>query len=224
LLPDDLEPPDPDGLATLLDRCAPLRPCELAPEVQVFHGLDLMQVWQGAEALAGRTLPAPFWAYAWPAGAALARVLLDRAHDVARRRVLDLGCGGGVASLAAARAGARVVANDIDPWALATAVLAAERQGLPITTRLGDVTADLDFAARFDIILCADVEYDRRLPPALRPFLHAARAAGARVFLADAGRAYFAAAGLHHLATFEVAVPPDLEGARSRTARVFELP
>jgi predicted nicotinamide N-methyase len=219
--------PDPAALAALLDREAPLQPAPLCPEVQVFQGRELIAVWEAAERLAGGPLPAPFWAYPWPGGAALARVVLDAPERVRDRRVLDLGTGGGLAALAAARAGAaEVVANDIDPWALATARLAAARQRLELTTLHADLTAqdaaggELD---AYDVVLCADLYYERRTAPRLRALLERARRAGAEVLVADAGRAYFDPAGLVLLAEYDVAVPADVEGVERRLARVYRL-
>lgn len=63
-----------------------------------------MQVWEAAEKIAGQNLPAPFWAYPWAAGVGLARVVLDREAEFIGKTVLDVGSGGGVAALAAARA------------------------------------------------------------------------------------------------------------------------
>src|SRR5262245_10976783 len=63
---------------------------------------------------------APYWAYPWAGGAALARFLLDRPETVAGRRVLDLGAGSGLVGIAAAKAGAReVIAAEIDPHGIA---------------------------------------------------------------------------------------------------------
>ncbi len=203
---------------------APFGPAPLCPEVQVFQGASLLGVWQAAEALAGRALPAPFWAYAWAAGCALARVLLDEPGLVRGRRVLDFGCGGGVTALAAARAGAaEVVANDVDPWALATLALAAERQGLRVTPLLADLTRHARRAFAFDVVLCADLAYERGEAAPQRALLRAAREAGARVLAADAERAYFDADGLKLLAEYRVPVPRDLEGVNERIARVYEL-
>jgi predicted nicotinamide N-methyase len=217
--------PSHAALAKLLDDYAPLQPAPLCPEVQAFRADQLTVIWQAAERLAGRVMPAPFWAYPWPAGAALARVLLDHPDWVFGRRVLDLGAGGGVASVAAARAGAaNVVANDIDPWALSTARLAAERQGLEIEPLLADLTLDPVPPLDFDLLLCGDMAYERRVSPRLHGFLQRARTNGVRVLLADAGRAYFDADGLELLADYAVEVPFDLEGVDERTARVYELP
>lgn len=216
--------PSHAALAELLDAHAPLRPAPLCPELKVFRARQLIGIWEAAERLAGRPMPAPFWAYPWPGGAALARILLDRPFLARGRRVLDLGAGGGVSALAAAYAGAReVVANDIDPWAVGTARLAAERQGVHVTPLLGDLTEASDLP-EFDLLLCGDLAYERRSAPRLRAFLDRARRRGAAVMAADAGRAYFDADGLTHVAAFTVPVPQDLEGTERRTARVFAWP
>lgn len=140
--------PDSGALAILLDEYAPLGPAPLVPEVRVFQGRGLLELWGAAERLAGRAVPPPFWGYPWPGGIALARTVLDHPELVAGARVLDLGTGGGVAALAAKLAGAReVVANDRDPWAIATALLAAERQGLELTPLLADIAGGADRGA-----------------------------------------------------------------------------
>jgi predicted nicotinamide N-methyase len=216
-------PPDADALAALLDRHAPFGPAPLCPELGVFHATSLVGVWEAAEALAGRTLPSPFWAYPWPGGAALARVILDAPALVAGRTVLDIGAGGGIAALACARAGARrVVANDVDPWALAVTRLAAARQELHVETWQADLVARGDTGEPFDVVLCSELAYERAVAPAQRALLAAARAAGATLLLADAGRAYFQPDG-ELLAAFTLGVPHDLEGAAERTARVYRI-
>src|SRR4051812_38830939 len=52
----------------------------------------------------------PYWAELWPSGVALAKAVAPRALKGAR--VLELGCGLGLPSIAAARAGGRVLAAD----------------------------------------------------------------------------------------------------------------
>jgi predicted nicotinamide N-methyase len=59
---------------------------------------------------------APYWAYPWAGGLALARYILDHPATVAQKRILDLGAGGGVVAIAATKAGARqATAIDVDP-------------------------------------------------------------------------------------------------------------
>lgn len=216
-------PPDA-RLSELLDAYAPFAPHPLVPEVSVFQARGLVEVWEAAERLAGGVVAPPFWAFAWPGGSALARTVLDHPEKVAGRRVLDLGTGGGVAALAAARAGAgEVVANDQDPWALATARLAAARQGLSLTFLPGDLTLVAEAAEAYDVVLCGDMAYERSVAPRIRAFLDRARAAGATVLVADAGRTYFDATGMRLLGAWTLSVPEDLEGVEERTARVYEM-
>lgn len=223
-LPVGVAVPPREMLSALLECHAPLRSPELLPELRVFFGRSLVEVWEAAEKLAGVNLPAPFWAYPWAAGVALARVILDHPELASGKRVLDLGTGGGVTALAAAYAGARpIVANDIDAWALTIASLAAERQGLAIEPLLADLTTNPAVVDDFQLVLCSDLAYERRAAPKQRALLERARRNGAQVLVADAGRTYFTTDGLVEIARFTINVPQDLEGVTVRTARVFEL-
>jgi predicted nicotinamide N-methyase len=219
-----VDPPADHILETLLDKYAPLAPVPLCPEIQAYQGSSLVQIWEAAEAIAGQNLSAPFWAYPWAAGSALARVVLDHADDFVGRKVLDIGSGGGVAALAAARADAlRVVANDVDPWALAVARLAARRQHLYLDFLQEDLTEHPRHVTGYDVVLCSDLAYERRAAPKQRALLERARTDGARVLVADAGRKYFEDKGLLFIAEYRLMVPQDLEGVTERVARVFEM-
>jgi predicted nicotinamide N-methyase len=226
MLHDELTlPPAPpaDQLIRLLNRYAPFQPVPLCPEIRAFTAVSLVGIWEAAEALAGTVLQAPFWAWPWAAGIALARTILDSPDIVRGRTVLDFGAGGGVSSLACAIAGAdRVVANDVDSWAIAVARLAAERQGLSIETMQADLAREPERVLGFDIVLCGDLAYDRSKASAEQNALEGALRAGARVFAADAGRTYFDPGSARLIATYEIPVPVDLEGAPTRITRVYE--
>jgi len=212
----------PAGFAELLACYAPFRAPDLVPEIEVAFGRSLIEVWEAAEILAGRVLPSPFWAYPWAAGVALARVLLDNATLVRDQRVLDFGCGGGIASLAAARAGAAAVtANDIDPWALETVRLSALHNRLHVDLLLADLTTDTERLHDFDVVLCGDLAYEKEFAPLQRAFLTRARDLGKRVIVADAGRTYFTPRGMQQIAEYCIAVPRDLEGVDERIATVW---
>jgi len=47
-----------------------------------------------------------FWVFCWASGHAMARYILDNKQIIHGKRVLDFGCGSGVAAIAAAKAGA----------------------------------------------------------------------------------------------------------------------
>lgn len=218
----DAPPPDPADLEALLDRYAPLSPVPSCEPVLAYSAQSLVTIWQAAERLAGAILPSPFWAFPWPAGIALARTLLDDPAMVRGKAVIDVGAGGGVSSFAAIRSGAaRVVACDVDPWALAVARLAALRQGLQLETVEADITGEPGLLDAFDVVLCGDLAYDRSAAPRERGAIERARERGATVLLADAGRTYFDAAGFTLIAEYTLDVVTDLEGCARRTARVY---
>ena len=127
----------------------------------------------------------PYWAEVWSSGVALASVVAER--TLAGAHVLELGCGLALPSLAAAVGGARVLATDWSPDAIAVARQNAKRNGVSLDT--GVVSwADpepLVLGAPWDLVLAADVLYERRNADELFALLPKL---GVDVLLADPGR------------------------------------
>ena len=105
-----------------------------------------------------------YWAFCWGSGLALARWILSSAEFVANKRIVDVGCGCGVGAIAAKLAGAaEVVACDNDPDALMITRANAELNGVDLHYA-DDVT---DLSGNYDLILMADVLYDKSNYPLL---------------------------------------------------------
>ena len=104
----------------------------------------------------------PYWAELWPSGVALARRVAVRSLRGAR--VLELGCGLGLPSLAAALAGGRVLATDWSPQAIELLEENAERNGASLETALVDWSSPAAIVERapWDLVLAADLLYERR--------------------------------------------------------------
>lgn len=216
---------DSATLERLLEAHAPFRSLPFVPELASWHTSNELPLWEALEEAQGGEVPPPFFALAWPAGQAVARLVLDGRIEVAGKRVADVGCGSGVVALAAALRGASVLAIDLDPLALEACALAARRHGVTIETSCGDVFVEPD-ALNADVILAADLLYHRsQIEPGLRA-LESWRTTR-RVVLADGGRPHFDAVvperlGLRTLAELEVPAERKVEGAESRLVRVFE--
>lgn len=103
---------------------------------------------------------APYWSVLWRSGVALAHEL----DGVALRglRVVELGCGLAVPSIAAARAGAAVLATDTCAEALALVARNAHANGVRVETATVDWAEPDDLVRRgpFDVVLAADVLYE----------------------------------------------------------------
>jgi predicted nicotinamide N-methyase len=197
----------------------PVRPA-LVPEISLLVAGDVVALWEAMEERGSAQTEPPFWAAAWPGGQALARYLLDVPGIVAGRSVLDLGSGSGLVAVAAGLAGAnRLVASEIDPFGRTAIGLNAEFNGTSPVEVVGDVLDD--GPPDVDVVLAGDVCYDRAMSERVLPYLDAARARGAEVFLGDPGRPYVPKARLTAVATFDV---PDTEGPQVRRTTVWRLP
>jgi predicted nicotinamide N-methyase len=127
----------------------------------------------------------PYWAELWPSSLALARAISGRALRGAR--TLELGCGLGLPSIAAALAGGRVLATDWSPDAIAMTAANAKRNGADLETLVCSWTEPAPLLARapWDLVLASDVLYERRNGAILLDLLPRL---GNEVLLADPGR------------------------------------
>ena len=214
--------------ARLIDRAAFVRentrllPVPLVPEISLRVADEAVPLWQKTEEELGALgLAAPFWAFAWAGGQALARYLLDHPALVAGKRVLDFAAGSGLVAIAAAKCGARAVeASDIDDLAVAAIALNAEANGVDVRA----VGADLIGRDEgWDAVLAADVCYEREMAARAFEWLTALATRGAEIRLGDPGRTYLPKARLERIAEYRVPVTRELEDAEIKNTGVWRL-
>src|SRR5688500_6636600 len=196
-------------------------PTPLVPEIVLRSGGLSMPLWEAAALADPRpAVPPPYWAWAWAGGQALARYVLDHPDLVRDRRVADIGCGGGIVAIAAARAGATAVsAIDLEVFAIEACRLNAAANGVLLEV----VEADpIGTDGGWDVVLVGDLWYEPDLAARMAPWLHALAARGAVVLTGDPGRAHLPV-GLEELARYEVPTPEDLEDVTTKTVRVLRL-
>ena len=145
----------------------------------------------------------PYWSFCWASGLALARFLAEQPQWVKGKRILDFGAGSGIAGIAAMKAGAlEVVACDLDPVAIQACRANAELNGVALEYS-NDFFAEED---RFDLILVADVLYDRANLPLLDQFL----SRGKQALVADSRVRDFQHPLYRRLGILEALTLPDL--------------
>lgn len=145
----------------------------------------------------------PFWVFCWPSGHLLAHLIAANPQLVRGRTVLDFGCGAGVVAVAAALQGARALACDLDPVALAATAHNAALNQVEV-----ELFKDYEnIQGPIDVVFLADVLYDHTNLPWLARL--AARAEGVAVadsrFHGDPGH------GLRSLGTRPVRAVPDFD-------------
>ncbi len=169
----------------------------------------------------------PYWAQPWPASVLLAEAVLA-GEEGRGRAAVELGCGVGVVSLAAAIKGWSITASDYDEDAIAFAELNAARNGVGLAG-----TARLDFRVplkepAYERVFGADLTYERRNAEPLARWLASALVAGGTAWLSDPNRSagdgfpeYVEAAGLRvEVQAVETAAPAGLLH-RGRIWRVY---
>jgi predicted nicotinamide N-methyase len=129
----------------------------------------------------------PYWAELWPSGVALAAVL--GGLELAGRRVLELGAGLGLPSLAAAIRGAEVLATDWADDAVALLRANAERNGIALRAERvrWDEPEPLLRQGHWDLVLGADLLYEQRNAEQLLKLLPRL---GGELLLAEPGRQF----------------------------------
>jgi predicted nicotinamide N-methyase len=130
----------------------------------------------------------PYWAELWPSGIELAHAVSER--DWTGTGAVELGCGLGLPAVAAALAGARVLATDRSADALAFAAVNAEQNGASIETARCSWDEPEELVARgpFQLVLAADVLYGQRNVDEMHALLPRLVGDGGQVWLADPER------------------------------------
>lgn len=194
----------------------------LCPEIQLHLADELVPIWSATEAELGALgLPPPFWAFAWAGGQALARYILDNPMLVQGRCVLDVASGSGLVAIAAKLVGAsRVVAVDIDPFAVTAIQLNAISNAVSLVIAEADVQ---NLSVGEEVILVGDLFYDRDLSPTLLHWLQKLGAAGATVRVGDPGRSYFPKSSFTQEAEYRVPTTRLLEDAEIKRTGVWRF-
>ena len=212
---------DPEGFILANTR---LLPVPHTPEIRLHVADEATDLWQRTEEeLEQIGLPPPYWAFAWAGGQALARYLLDHPDLVAGRPVVDFASGSGLCAIAAAMSGAgHALASDLDPFALAAIPLNAAANG--VAARLTVTGSNLlEREPEGDVILAADVFYERDLASAVTDWLVRARGRGCTVLIGDPGRTYLPVDRLTCIGTSSVPVSRSLEDADIKRSHVWQL-
>ena len=130
----------------------------------------------------------PYWAELWPSSLALARAI--GARSLRGARTVELGCGLGLVSIAAAQAGGRVLATDWSEDAIAFTQDNAARNGVDLETAKVDWSAPDQILAKspWQLVLGSDVLYERRNVDQMLDLLPRLVDRTGEVWIADPGR------------------------------------
>lgn len=165
--------------------------------------------------------PAPYWAYQWAGGLALAHHFAAHPELVAGKRVLDLGAGSGLVGIVAAKAGAIVSAAEIDPNGSAAVALNAAANGVVLAIVELEIAGPVPDG--IDLIAAGDVFYNADVAERMLPFLLRCRAAGIEVLIGDPDRRDLPVTRLERLASYAVGDVGDARAATDRIGTVYAL-
>ena len=123
----------------------------------------------------------------WPAGRVLAQAMSS--FDVAGKRILELGCGLGLASLVLSRRKADITASDHHPLAEEFLTYNAALNGLAAPAYL-DIswTQPQPNLGKFDLIIASDVLYERGHAEQLSRLISLHATPSSEVLITDPGR------------------------------------
>ena len=205
-----------EDIATFIRDNLPVVTVPGVPEIRLHKAAPDSGLRRLAETDAG--FGSPYWAYHWAGGLALARYLLDHPERVAGKKVVDLGAGGGLVGIAAAKAGAAcVIAVEIDPYAVAALRLNAALNLVEIGVMAEDIVAGPPPAA--DMMLVGDLFYAADLAARVSGSLDRCGARGMDVLVGDPWRSFLPCDRLHEIALLPVT---ETASGSGKIAGVFE--
>ena len=130
----------------------------------------------------------PYWANVWESALVLAEEIAGM--EPAGRRLLELGCGLGLPVVVAARCGFRAMATDYEAAALEGVRYNADRNAASdLAVRLLDWRRIPDELGQFDLVVAADVLYEKHHAMALAAVIARTLVSGGIALVADPGRA-----------------------------------
>ena len=135
----------------------------------------------------GEELHLPYWAELWESGLGIGQLLVSSPQLVLGKNVLDLGCGMGLAGTVAAALGAHVLFADLEPDSLLFATLNSLPWREKVRTRRLNWQKD-QLDEQFDLILGADILYEKQQWAFLEPFWRKHIAPAGSILLGEPGR------------------------------------
>lgn len=168
----------------------------------------------------------PYWADIWPSSREFARLIPTLAPTPGR--LLELGCGLGLVTIAAMRAGHTVTATDY----YADALLFTRRNAITATgrepvARLANWRSWPDDIGRFDVIVASDVLYEKEYAPLLAAIITASLVPGGVALFADPGRVglddFKAACAAQNLLISERLKAPYQDGIINQVITIYEI-
>ncbi len=110
-------------------------------------------------------------------------------YAIGGKRVLELGCGLGLASMVVHRRGGDITASDCHPLAAQFLAENLELNGLPVMKySVAHWDRPDPLLGLFDVIIGSDVLYDREQPQALSQFIDRHSSGQVEVLIVDPGR------------------------------------
>jgi predicted nicotinamide N-methyase len=205
-----------------LDFYAPVGTADYGNPVVIHRTNYFFKLWEHLEKESGHICDVPFWAIAWPAARALSSYILQYPEIFRDKSVLDFGCGCGFAGITAAKTGANVTLNDIDPIATHVASINCSTNAVSCSISTENLLSD-STPHPYDIILIADCFYQKTISDQILAYLHKQFKNGSTIFIADGHRPFTPRQNCILLETLTFQVDYSIEGVSERKVDLLQF-
>ncbi len=164
----------------------------------------------------------PYFGVLWPASVGLTQFLFKNSHLVKRKKILEIGCGAGLPSLASSYLGGDVLATDFHPDVEVFFIRNCRHSNVDCSYERMNWREESRYQGEFDLVIGSDILYESKHPDEVAKALARFIKPEGKIILSDPERPY---ANMFLMASSEIGLSHEkhMIDVNGKSVLIYEL-